>query len=176
MLAFAYLTAVLSIHSVPLNFASWGLWVVIDTTLLISMVKAGNKRPWIMIGFTTGATTIALISLIKLLMGKSEFVWGNTETLAAVCVTIALLVWKLTTNNGGVISITLAMYVAMIPTLADGWKQPLGQDPLFWGVCAIGCLLNYIGGEKTIAGRFMPAFGTFFNGLMAVFALRQFLM
>ncbi len=176
MLAFVYLTTVLLMQNIPLNFATWALWVLIDTSLLVSMVKAGNKRPWIMIGFATGATTIALIALTKLLMGITAMSWGNPETLAAVAVAIALTIWKFTSNNAGVVSITVAMYVAMIPTLIDGWTKPVGQDPWFWGVCAIACLLTYIGSPKTIAGRFMPALGTFFNGLMAVLAFRQFFL
>lgn len=174
MLAFTYLIFNLITHNVPLNLASWSMWAIMDILLLTSMVKAGNKRPWIMIGFVVGAVTIASITSVKFLIGNSTFVWGQVETLAAVSVIIALLIWKMTSNNGGVIAITLAMYIAMIPTWVDGWTKPVGQDPWFWGVCGFSCWLNYLGGEKNIAGRFMPACGTIGNGIMFLFAIRQF--
>jgi len=176
MIAFVYLTAKLLMHNVSLNLATWSMWVVIDTCLLVSIVSAGNKRPWSMIGFETGACTITLIALAKLMMGNGQWSWGNTESIAAICVLIALAVWKLTSGKGGVISITTAMYIAMIPTFVDQWQNPNGQDPWFWGACSLGCAFEFIGKPKTIAGAFFPACGTLFNGLAAVLSARQFFM
>lgn len=174
MSAFAYLITQLRINNVPLNLATWCMWTFIDSALLYSMIMAGNHRPLIMIGFTTGACTIAALALEQYFNGQSSFVWGHVETLAAVAVGVALYTWRLTTNDGGVIAITTAMYVAMVPTLVDGWHKPTEQDPIFWGLCTLGCILTFFGSEKDIAGRFMPACGTLGNGLMTCFALRQY--
>lgn len=176
MIAFVYLTANLVMHNVPLNMATWSMWVVIDTCLLVSIVSAGNKRPWSIIGFETGACTITLIALVKLVMGHGQWSWGTTESIAAVCVVLALIVWKLTSGKGGVISITTAMYVAMTPTFVDQWNNPTGQDPWFWGACSLGCALEFIGKPKTIAEAFFPACGTIANGLAAILSARQFFM
>jgi hypothetical protein len=173
-IAFVYLVIALLVNNVPLNLATWSLWVVIDITLLISIVKAGNKRPWTMIGFAVGATTIALITFVKFLMGKSQFVWGNPETLAAIAVAVALLTWKLTTAKVGLISITGAMYFAMIPTFVDQWSKPQGQDPWVWLLCSVGCILEYIGKPKTIIDGFQPVCSAIFNGVSAVLCFRQF--
>jgi len=80
--------------------------------------------------------------------------------------------WRKSSSDARVITSTMAMYAAMIPTLIMAWQQPVGQDPWVWGTSAVGCLFNYIGGEKTIAGRFMPFWGTIFNGAMTVIILR----
>jgi hypothetical protein len=176
MSAFIYLISILINHNVPLNLATWGMWTVIDILLLATMVKAGNRRPWIMIGFVAGATSIASITLLKFLNGNSIFVWGQAETLAAVAASVALVIWKMTSNEYGVIAMTVAMYIAMIPTWVDGWTKPVGQDPWFWGACAFSCWLTYLGAEKNIAGRFMPACGTLGNGLMFILTIRQFFM
>lgn len=175
MAAFVYLTIQLVKHDVPLNLATWSMWVIIDTCLLISMISAGNKRPWSMIGFETGACTITLIALIKLMMGNGQWSWGNTESVSAICAILALIVWKLTSGTGGVISITTAMYVAMIPTFVDQWNNPTGQDPWFWGACSLGCALEFIGKPKTISQAFFPACGTLGNGLACYLCMRQFL-
>lgn len=176
MIAFVYLTSQLVLRNVPLNLATWGMWVVIDTCLLYSIVSAGNKRPWSMIGFETGAVTITTISLIKLLAGNGQWSWGGTETLSAICTIFALIVWKMTNGNGGVISITAAMYIAMIPTFMDQWQNPTGQDPLFWGACSLGCALEFVGKPKTIATAFFPACGAIANGLAALLSARQYWM
>jgi len=175
MVVFVYLTVQLVSKSVPLNLATWGMWVIIDTCLLVSNISAGNKRPWSVIGFVTGAVTITTIALIKLLAGNGQWSWGNTETLSAFCTVLALIAWKVTNNNAGVISITAAMYIAMIPTFVYQWQNPTGQDPLFWGACSLGCALEFIGKPKTIADAFFPGCGTVANGLAMLLSMRQYL-
>jgi hypothetical protein len=174
MSAFIYLTCVLLMQNTPLNLSTWVLWTVIDTSLLVSMIKSKNEGVWLMAAFALGASTIAIIALIKFFIGIGELSWHGTETLAAVSVVIALLVWKRTDVYGGVIAVTIAMYIAMIPTLINGWMYPIGQLPLFWGVSSIACLFTYSGSPRSFVERLMPACGAFFNGLMALIALRQF--
>lgn len=176
MAGFVYITTQLLIRDVPLNLATWSLWVIIDTLLLISIISAGEKRPWAMIGFVTGVVVVTSLALIKLTVGDGQWSWGQTESLATICAVIALAVWKMTSGNGGVIAITIAMYVAMVPTFVDQWRAPIGQDPWFWTACSIGCALEFIGKPKTIPSAFFPAFGAFFNGLAAVLSFRQFVL
>lgn len=174
MIAFAYLTTVLVTRNIPLNLATWLMWVVIDTALLVSIISAGNKRPWCMIGFETGACVITAIAVIKLVLGQGQWSWGSTESLAALCVISALIVWKQTSGVVGIVSITAAMYVAMIPTFVNQWQNPVGQDPIFWGACSLGCALEFIGKPKSISQAFFPACGTVFNGLAMVLSFRQY--
>jgi hypothetical protein len=151
------------------------MWVIIDTSLLVSIISAGDKRPWSMIGFETGACTITLIALAKLWLGHGQWSWGTVEWLSLGSVVLALLVWKSTSGNGGVISITAAMYIAMTPTFVDMWNEPKGHDPLFWGACSLGCALEFFGKPKTIATAFFPACGALANGLAAILSLRQYM-
>ncbi len=176
MAAFVYLATKLMIHNVPLNLATWSMWVVIDTCLLVSIISAGNKRPWSMLGFEVGACTVALIAIVKLSIGYGQWSWGNTESIAAACTIIALIVWKFTSGNGGVVAITIAMYIAMTPTFVDQWNNPAGQDPWFWAACSLGCILEFIGKPKTISQAFFPACGALANGLAAILSARQFFM
>ncbi len=129
-----------------------------------------------MVVFETGACTITLIALVKLTVGHGRWSWGSTESITAICVVLALIVWKLTSDNKGVISIPTAMYIAMIPTFADQWSNPDGQDPWFWGACSLGCALELIGKPKTISQAFFPACGAIANGLAAILSARRFFM
>ena len=179
MLAFIYLIIKLLVADVPLNLATWSLWVVIDTMLLIAALKAskeaGSGKPWIMIGFEFGACSIAGIAIFKAITGDGQFQWGHAETLTAICTFIAVGIWKITsTAKSGVVSITVAMYTAMIPTWIDQWNQPEGQDPWVWLFCAIGSGLEFYARPKKIATAFLPGCAMFANGLAAVLCFRQF--
>lgn len=128
-----------------------------------------------MIGFETGACTIAIIAIFKAITGTGEFDWGFAENLTVVCALVAVVVWKLTsTANSGVVSITIAMYIAMIPTWIDQWQEPIGQDPWFWLACSIGAGLEFYARPKQIATAFLPGCAMVANGFAALLCFRQF--
>lgn len=180
MISFSYLVIKLLVADVPLNIATWGLWVVIDTFLLIACLKAakeeGSGKPWSMIGFEVGACTIAGIAIIKIFIGKGELSWGGTETLTAISTAVALGIWKFSkTPKVQVVSITLAMYVAMVPTFVDQWSNPVGQDPWVWLGCTIGCILDFYSKPKKIATAFQPGMGILANGFAFILCIKQFI-
>jgi hypothetical protein len=180
MCAFLYLIVKLTVADVPLNLATWSLWVIIDSLLLVAALaaakKEGSGKPWIMIGFEIGACTIASIAIFKAFTGSGQFAWGFTENLTVVSAFIAVVVWKLTsTANSGVVSITIAMYVAMIPTWVDQWQDPTGQDPWFWLACSIGAGLEFYARPKKIASAFLPGCAMVANGFAAILCFAQFL-
>lgn len=179
MISFGYLIVKLLIADVPLNLATWGLWVVIDSALLVATYKAskenGSGLPWSMIGFWLGACSIAAISIIKTLTGNGSFHWGHVETLTVVSVILALVAWKKRGESvAGVIAVTIAMYVAMVPTFVDQWIKPEGQDPWIWLGCTIGCLLDFWGKPKQLATAFQPGAGMIANGFAFILCSQQF--
>lgn len=179
MIAFVYLSIKLLAYDVPLNLATWTMWVVIDTSLLISALaankKADTKRlPWSIIGFETGAVTITAIAVAKVFYGNGTWSWGDLESFTLFCVLMALFFWFLTGSTGGVVSITAAMYIAMVPTFYQMWHNPTGHETCFWGACCLGCMLEYIGKPRTFIDRFFPFCGTIANGLAAILAMRQY--
>ncbi len=175
--AFVYLTYVLMRSASALNPASWVMWVVIDVYLTYVLFRANVVAKWIMLAFTTGASIIALITLVQLSTGKTHWSWSNKETLAVITFAIPLMIRMMISGNtsraqvAAVVSATLAMNIAGIPTLIDAWNQPQSYDAIFWGASTVGCILTVVGSPRKFTDQFMPVIGTIFNGSIAALAL-----
>lgn len=173
MAGFGWFASQIFAGGFSLNIATWVCWVVIDVALLVSLIRS-KLDSTAMVGFTLGATSIMLVALFQVWNGSGQFTWGLTETIASVASVVTLLAWFKLKGVGATLTSTSAMYIAMIPTLIDQWQNPEGQDPVFWGMASLGCLLQLLGTSKSFQNSFFPFFGTIFNGLACVFCLRQF--
>lgn len=63
-------------------------------------------------------------TVLKFLTGDASFEWGPAETVAVVVFVVALIVWKCTTDDMGVVMTTLAMVVAEFPIWINAYHQP----------------------------------------------------
>ncbi len=171
LVAMMYLIWLLLVAKAPVNLATWVLWFILDLALLLSLIKA--KQPYeIMVAYTIGTAIISGIAMYNFITGLTPFAWGGAETVTIVAVVVALIVWKFTSHNVGVIMMTLAMIVAGIPTWINAYHDPAGQSVLFWSASATACTLTYFGSPK--GRRFMPGGGALSNALIVLLALRQF--
>lgn len=178
MASMVYLIYMIIVKNIPLNLASFGLWLLIDVAIVVALLRArkvGDKSlPWLMIVFTVGTGVIVLLSAYNLSVGKSTSHWGTMETATVVAVVLAMVVWYKTSDKWGLIMSTNAMLVATIPTWADALRNPATQDIWFWSLSCIGCFLTAIGSPKTLVDRYMPLAGTASNVLVIILAVRQF--
>ena len=99
MVAFIYMTRSLLTHPTPMNPATWILWTVLDAFLLYYMVKAKKEGQWAMTGFLTGATTIAIITLVQVSNGTTKWSWEGKETLTTVCFALAFIASRITVSH-----------------------------------------------------------------------------
>jgi hypothetical protein len=170
--AMLYLTVVVIVTGLPLNPATWALWFTID--LLVIHAQREAKRDFgLMLAFTVWTGVILSVSLYNLATGRSEFRWGIPEWVASMAVICALGYWRRHRKNEtvGVVSTTLALVIAAIPTWVDAAVSPEKVDTLFWCMSASACILGYIGNPKTLIDRFLPGMGTLSNGMIIVLAL-----
>ncbi|MES2623582.1 MAG: hypothetical protein V4576_04230 [Patescibacteria group bacterium] len=174
IVAFAYLAVKLLVYGTPINLVAWGLWVIINTMLLTSLFFSGNRNPFALAGFEIGSITITTIAIIKTINGNNHVNIGWPEVLVTACVLIALKIRRHTQDNSRLILMTATLCLAMLPTLYDQWKSPAGHDSLFWGLCCLGCLLEYIGKPKDIVNGLFPACGALFSGAATILSLRQY--
>lgn len=174
----AYLIAVMITKNIPINFASFFLWLVIDVALVVAMFRARKPDdtawPWLMIAYTIGTGIVVLIATVALVRGESSFQWGAKESMTVVAVLVAMIVWYYKSDAWGVYMSTNAMLVASIPTYMDAWAKPAEQDVLFWTLSGLGCLLTIFGLPKTRVDRYMPVAGALSNGLIVALGARQF--
>jgi len=173
VLAMVYLIGLLLLTSAPLNLATWTLWLIVNTSLAASLYR--SEKPYeLMAAYTVGTAIIAAIAVYNYTVGTTPLSWGIAETVTVVTVLIALVAWRFTTNDVGVIMTTIAMVIAGVPTWIDAYYRPESQSVLFWSVNALACVLSYFGAPPKFVARFMPLCGGLANCLIAVLALRQF--
>lgn len=170
--AFIYLACTFMWHSVPLNLATWVLWALLDTLIARWMKKGKNSGYSVMRAFAIGASIIACLTVIQIIMGKTTLTWGTKETITATCFMLALAIRQISASDNLTINMgTTAMLIAGIPTLLDVWKDSTGQDPYFWSANTLGCVVMLLGAPKGFTNRYLPVGGTILNGSIAALAM-----
>ena len=165
MVAFAIY---LVMHNVPQNTASWIMWTILDVLVVASCISAGNKRPWLPIGFTFGALLVTII-----LLSKGVWHWGTVETISAIGATIAAICWWKLGAKAAVIACLTAMIIASAPAVYDAWLHPNPASWWFWGGVGFSCALSCYGAKAwTIEDRLIPCGCLVMNAVMTILVLR----
>lgn len=155
-------------HDIPQNVCSWIMWAVLDSIILVSCFKAGNKRPWLPAGFVLGASIVAIILLTRGVWG-----WGVVETISAIGATIAIVCWWKLGPKSAIVASVLAMTIAGIPAMHDAWVLPDPSSWWLWGGVAFSALLSCYGAKKwTVEECFLPSASFAFNIAMTILVLR----
>lgn len=158
----------LATNDVSQNIASWIMWTILDTLILLSSIAAGNKRPWLPAGFTLGALLVTII-----IFSKGVWHWGTVETISAIGAGVATICWLKLGPKPAIIASTVAGTVAGIPSMYDAWVQPNPASWWLWGGVAFSCTLSCYGAKAwTIEERFLPCASFIFNIAMTVLVLR----
>ena len=158
----------LLMKEIPLNVVSWILWTILDVVLVITAIAAGNKRPWLPLGYTFGA---ALVTIILWNRGLWEF--GFAEGISILGVVTALVVWCFVSARGAIIIASIAKIIAALPQAYDFWITPNPSTWWLWSFVAVGCFLSIIGARSwTIEDRFFPVASGLFNLSMVILVLR----
>lgn len=133
------------------SFASWLLWVALDTIALGSLiVQHGN---WFILAcYCTGGSAV-VISLIC----KHQYGWTIEETKVLILVFVCMVIWAMSGPVWATISSTVAVIIAGKPQLEDAWKKPDPQlGVIFMGWTTVNILYVLTGSEWSIKERFYP--------------------
>jgi hypothetical protein len=143
--------------------ATWLLWAALDSILAVSIIQQhGNFL--LPLGFAAGSSALTL-----LLLAKSRFVWGRTESATGVLVAGCLVGWKLGGARAATIATTLGICLAGVPGLVELWRNPQRKVGNIWGWYVLANLLAFLGGTAmTVEELFAP-------GVFAAFSLLMFL-
>jgi len=140
-------------NNVSQNIASWTMWAFLDAFVLVACFVAGNKRPWLHLGYTLGAFIVVCI-----LFSKSGWKWGTVESVSAVGALLALLTWWKLGPKYAVVAIVVAITISSIPAVCDAWCQNNSAGWWFWGGTACCCVLSTYGAKAwTVEDRLFPA-------------------
>jgi hypothetical protein len=143
------------------SFATWFLWAALDTILTISiLLQHGNFL--LPLGFAIGS-----MALTALLLVKGRFAWGRTDSVILALVLGCLICWKLAGPTATIVSTTLAICLAGIPSLVELWRSPQRKVGNIWGWYVLANGLAFLGGTAmTVEECFAPAMFAAFSLLM----------
>lgn len=159
---------ILHSENIPHSLASWLMVMMLEIIGLFSVLKGGNKKPYLQLGWTVAALCV----LLALLIGDSPWHWGRTETISLLsCLVVTVLLLKAGARVA-VWAYMVAMYVAFIPLMVDYWHTPQPATLWFWLLNITACLLAVYGAQKRdFASTFIPWASIFQNALIALLCI-----
>jgi hypothetical protein len=145
------------------SFATWGLWVVLDTVLTITLWQQhGNYL--LSLGFAMGGVALAAV-----LLAQGSWKWGRFETVIALMVLASLAVWQFSGPRNATIAVTTAVCIAGVPGFVEMLRQPQPAAGRLWAGFTVANLLAFFGGTAmTVEERLVPAAFTGLCALMVV--------
>jgi len=122
------------------NLATWVMVLILDGLGLLLVIKAGNKKPFMQIGWATAATLIVL----SIIVSDSSWDWGWVETSSVICCTIAIWLWQTKSAQLGLWPYMLALFISFGPQV-DDVTQPQPETWWLWTWTIVGCVcaINY---------------------------------
>jgi hypothetical protein len=134
------------------SFATWGLWVVLDSMLTITLWQQHGNY-FLSLGFAVGGGFLSVV-----LLAQGGFAWGKFETVIALMVLASLAVWKFSGPRNATIAVTAAVCIAGIPGIVEMARKPQRTAAKLWAAYTVSNGLSLFGGLTwTVEERLVPA-------------------
>lgn len=168
----SYLPTYFLIHTkkTHFNIASFLLWILIDSTVILTTYFSGGQIPFISYGFV-GAD----ILVVGLIINSKHWKWHQKENITLGLVILSLLIWYFTNAFNGLIFITIVKYfIAGAPTIIDSYKHPQKTQIFYWGMISLAAFINILIVEnKILQSYFFLIFAFVFNFFVAILNTRK---
>ncbi|MEW6617038.1 MAG: hypothetical protein AB1333_01305 [Patescibacteria group bacterium] len=151
----------------PPNPASWILWWIIDTTVLIVTYLSG-KPIGLPLGWSLGAGFVVLMTL-----KSGSWMWSYKETLSAISTGIAVFIWIWLGPSSGVIAGAAAIFMSGIPIMLDMIRVPVRDTFPVWFFTALAALFTILGSDWTFVGTVVAWETIAYNVAMCFIVRRQ---
>ena len=170
LIAFIPLFIDIESGGVRLNLATWLIWTVVDTILLLAIISAHGSALFLSSAFVLGD-----IIVVCMICSSRIWHWRLFETLTTTAAAVALAVWWFAGAESALISIVLIKYfIAMAPSLRDGMEKPERKQVLPWVLFTVGIALNVISaGAWSMTNSFYPSVAFVMNGTLAILHTRK---
>jgi hypothetical protein len=144
-----------------MNVATWVIWAVLDGVAFASAYASGERVPWMIGVFTSGAIVIAILSIKN---GKWQ--WGWLEWVCTIAAVLSFGLWSFG-PVWSLVASSLAMFVGGLPQVVDAYKAPHLQSKLNWGLFLASNTTSLLGANLLLMGEwFYPMMGVAFNTLI----------
>lgn len=153
----------------PQNIATWSMVLALDFIGVVLAFRAGNRKPWLQVGWAMAATLIVAAILFR----QHVWEWGWIETASALAFLLALCLWWWKSAAHGLGAYMLAMYISCIPQGIDYWNTPQPETAYVWLGSAFASFLAVAGAPKhDYAHVFVPWAAIILNVGFTILVLR----
>lgn len=125
---FGYVVVIIGLlsSSMRVSFTTFALYAILSIISLISLIiQKGNYK--VMIGYVAGASITTV-----LLLYKGGFAWTTLDSVISAFILACLIIWKLMGAKAAVITSTIAVCAAGIPTAVEMWRHPQASAAFPW--------------------------------------------
>lgn len=144
------------------SMASWLLWGLLDTILIVSLIEQHGNF-WIVVGFAIGDFLIA-----GALAFQKRFAWGKFESVVLFLVVMCMVGWQISGPRLATVFAIVAVCIAGVPGFVSLKKSPDQQTANIWFGYSMANLLSFFGGTAmTLEQRLAPGVFTLASLLMA---------
>ena len=138
---------------IPQNVASWSMILLLDVLGLVLAYRAGNKQPYLQLGWCFAAICIVL----AITFGKSPWHWGWVESVSLILAGFAIVLWLTLSAQKALWAYMAATYISYVPLMVDYWEVPQPGTLWLWLWTVGTCLLAIYGAQKRdFANTFVP--------------------
>ena len=156
----------------PANLATWIMILVLDVLGLILVLRAGNKSPFLQIGWTIAA----LLIVLAIALNNTLWQWTWIETISVSFCILSIFIWYKISAKYAIWPQMMAAYISFIPQGVDYWSLPQTQTWWLWAGTIVGCLLAIIGSKKqTFENVFIPWGCVILNATVLLILFRSYL-
>ncbi len=155
---------------IHLNIATFLLWILIDSIVILTTFFSGGEVAYTSYGFVLCDSLTML-----LILNTKIWKWEKKETLVLILVVLGIILWQLTNAFYGLIFITILKYfIAGFPTLVDSYKRPEKGQSFFWLVITLSIFINILIIQNTVIQSYIFLYtGFIFNLLFGLLNLRS---
>jgi hypothetical protein len=156
-------------QKIPQNIASWGMVLVLDLLGVALAIKAGNKKPYMQIGWAIAAVFI----VAAILFTNHSWQFGIVEGASLLFASIAVYMWLFGSPRIGLYAYIAAMYISFAPVMVDYWTNPVLETIWVWEWSALTCMIALFGAEKKdFSSLFVPWAAMVLNLIITWLCLR----
>lgn len=155
-------------NNLPQNIATWLMVLLLEIIGLWSVLKDGNKKPYLQVGWAAAALCVVL----AITLGNSPWHWGWTESISLFLCAVAIFLFLTISARMAIWTYMIAMYISFVPLMVDYWYRPQLETLWFWFWNITACLFAVYGAPKRdFANVFIPWASIFQNALVILLCI-----
>jgi uncharacterized membrane protein YbaN (DUF454 family) len=122
------------------------MWALLDVCAVLMLIKAGNKKPYLQVGWMFAACFVT----ITLLFTNSVWQWGWVETASVFLTCVCAWFWMTEEKEkvAGLFACSIAMFVAGVPQIYSFWNMPQQDTWWLWACTLLACIISFAGAPK----------------------------